>query len=95
MQRFDPELDAALPEGSACCRTSPRTWTRVSACAVRMANQVLEGVGGWWTEARDAIGVVLGLDGKTELALRVNQRIYLDLVTARLRESPNVASGPA
>jgi acyl transferase domain-containing protein/acyl-CoA thioesterase FadM len=86
VQRFDPERDAALPEGIRVLPDVAEDMDVRQRLAVRMASQVLQGVGGWWTEARDGIGVVLGFDGKTERAIEVNQRIYLDLVSARLRE---------
>lgn len=51
------------------------------------AEAVLSGVPEYWQTNRQSIGVVLGLESKTERGVRANERIYLDRLKRLLLEA--------
>lgn len=55
------------------------------------AEQIFEQLPESWTQLRDEIGVVIGLESKTERALNINKRIFLDRLARLFREGPQPA----
>ncbi len=56
------------------------------------AHQILSGLPKEWQELREATGVVLGLEGKTERGVRANERIFLDRLRRLVLSSPSDAA---
>jgi acyl transferase domain-containing protein/NAD(P)-dependent dehydrogenase (short-subunit alcohol dehydrogenase family)/acyl-CoA thioesterase FadM len=81
---FDAAEAKTLPPGIVILPDVEEEMDRGQHLAVQAAASVLDQLGPAWKEARERIGIVLGVEGKSERSLEVNQRIYLDFVQARL-----------
>ena len=59
------------------------------------AEEILNGLPEDWTKIREEIGMVLGLEGKTERGIGVNKRILLDRLARLLRQRRDPGDIPA
>ena len=84
-RRFDRKL-LRLPQGKMLL---PDVREHMDPCQYLVslaAEQVLASIADQWPKLRSEIGVVLGVEGKTECGIQVNQRIFLDRLRRRVAE---------
>jgi acyl transferase domain-containing protein/NAD(P)-dependent dehydrogenase (short-subunit alcohol dehydrogenase family) len=84
-RRFDRKL-LRLPKGKMLL---PDVCEHMDPCqylACLAAEQVLARIPDQWPKLRSETGVVLGVEGKTDCGMRVNQRIFLDRLRRRVAE---------
>jgi len=84
-RRFDRKL-LRLPKGKMLL---PDVREHMDPCQYLVslaAEQVLARIPDQWPKLRSEIGVVLGVEGKTECGMQVNQRIFLDRLRRRVSE---------
>jgi 3-oxoacyl-(acyl-carrier-protein) synthase/NAD(P)-dependent dehydrogenase (short-subunit alcohol dehydrogenase family) len=84
-RRFDRKL-LRLPKGKMLLPDVREHMDPCQYLVTLAAEQVLARIPDQWPKLRSEIGVVLGVEGKTECGMQVNQRIFLDRLRRRVSE---------
>ena len=84
-RRFDRKL-LRLPKGKMLLPDVREHMDPCQYLVTLAAEQVLARIPEQWPKLRSEIGVVLGVEGKTECGMQVNQRIFLDRLRRRVSE---------
>jgi acyl transferase domain-containing protein/NAD(P)-dependent dehydrogenase (short-subunit alcohol dehydrogenase family)/acyl-CoA thioesterase FadM len=84
-----------LPGGKRLLPDVADQMDRGQFLAVAAASRALEAMGAQWNQWRETIGVVLGVEGKTEKSMVAIKRVYADYVRRRIGEemAPSTTAG--